>query len=58
MIEYIVYGAGSPIEVWACSPEEAEMHVVNRYGVQIENLVTLRKSHVMLSGTGTSGSTT
>ena len=50
MTRYIIFGAGSPIEVDAYHPEIAEAIVVEQFGVKIEDLVCLRKSDVMLSG--------
>jgi 3-methyladenine DNA glycosylase Mpg len=47
-MKYIVYGAGSPIEVDALSPEIAEAVVIRDYGVELEALVVVRKSDVML----------
>jgi hypothetical protein len=47
-MKYIVYGAGTPIEVDALSPEIAEAVVIRDYGVALENLVVVRKSDVML----------
>lgn len=54
-MEYIVFGCGSPLWITACSPEQAEMFVVDRYGVPIENLVTMRADDVMLSRTSDCG---
>ena len=48
LMKYIVYGAGTPIEVDALSPEIAEAVVIRDYGVELENLVVVRKSDVML----------
>jgi hypothetical protein len=48
LMKYIVYGAGSPIEVDALSPEIAEAVVIRDHGVALENLVVVRKSDVML----------
>jgi hypothetical protein len=48
LMKYIVYGAGSPIEVEALSPEIAEAEVIRDHGVALESLVVVRKSDVML----------
>ncbi len=50
MTRYIIFGAGSPIEVDSYHPEIAEAIVVETFGVKIENLVCVRKCDVMLSG--------
>ena len=49
MTLYIVYGAGSPIEVLSYHPEIAEAIVVEQFGVKIEN-ITVRRSDVLLHG--------
>jgi len=48
LMKYIVYGAGTPIEVEALSPEIAEAEVIKDHGVALESLVVVRKSDVML----------
>jgi len=48
LMKYIVYGAGTPIEVEALSPEIAEAEVIRDHGVALESLVVVRKSDVML----------
>lgn len=47
-MRYIVYGAGTPIEVETYSPEVAEAIVVEQFGVKIENIVAVREDHVVL----------
>ena len=47
-MKYVVYGAGTPIEVEALSREIAEAVVIRDYGVALENLVVVRTSDVML----------
>jgi hypothetical protein len=54
MSGFIVFGAGSPLEIEAYSPEVAEAEVVERYGVKIENLVTMRQENVVLHRGGDS----
>lgn len=44
---YIVYGCGTPIEVYCYHPEIAEAIVVEQYGVRIEN-ITVRLANVVL----------
>ena len=48
MKTWMVCGAGTPILVEACSPEIAEAFVVENYGVDIDHLVTLSESDVLL----------
>tara|TARA_R110000868_G_scaffold14671_5_gene68010 strand:+ start:318 stop:518 length:201 start_codon:yes stop_codon:yes gene_type:complete len=54
---YMIYGAGSPLRMEAPSPEIAEAHAVERFGLRIENLVTVRFDDDMLSGRCVTGST-
>ena len=44
---YIVYGCGTPIEVYCYHPEIAEAIVCETYGVKIEN-ITVRLADVVL----------
>jgi hypothetical protein len=53
MRRYVVYGAGSPIEVDTYHPEIAEAIVVEEFGVPIER-ITVRVSDVVLFGSGDS----
>jgi hypothetical protein len=53
-MRYIVYGAGTPIEVETYSPEVAEAIVVEQFGVKIENIVAVRADHVLLHRAGDS----
>lgn len=42
MNRYVVYGAGTPIPVQACSSEHAEAIVCDRYKVPVDNIVALK----------------
>jgi hypothetical protein len=42
-MKFRVYGAGTPLLIEACSSEQAEMIVVDSYGVDIDDLVTFRE---------------
>ncbi len=45
---YVVYGAGTPIEVRTYHPEVAEAIVVERFGCKIENIKAVRESDALL----------
>lgn len=47
---FVIYGAGSPIEIESYHPEIAEAIAVAEYGLSVENLVTREKKDVVLSG--------
>lgn len=49
MRRYVVYGAGSPIEVDTYHPEIAEAVVVEEFGVPIEK-ITVRVTDAVLPG--------
>jgi hypothetical protein len=54
---FMIYGAGSPLRMEASCPEIAEARAVERFGLRIENLVTVRFDDDMLSGRCVAGST-
>lgn len=47
-MEFIVFGVGSPICVTSTCQEGAELYVCEQFGIDVDRLVVLRVTDVML----------